>query len=162
MFKGIKCYIQLCIKYNQKYMVLLLIRPILSILQSIIVVILPKYIIDYLFVYKQVREALISLGVLLIGTLVLGILANYLSKVILVERMETFKMFQIDLGKKMMSAPLAEIESKQFLDLKNKAEQFIYGGGTGFGTIIELACDGIGSLISVDRKSTRLNSSHIH
>ncbi len=130
-------------------MVLLLIRPILSILQSIIVVILPKYIIDYLFVYKQVREALISLGVLLIGTLVLGILANYLSKVILVERMETFKMFQIDLGKKMMSAPLAEIESKQFLDLKNKAEQFIYGGGTGFGTIIELACDGIGSLISV-------------
>ncbi|MCX4298125.1 MAG: ABC transporter ATP-binding protein [Lachnospiraceae bacterium] len=149
MFKGIKCYIQLCIKYNQKYMVLLLIRPILSILQSIIVVILPKYIIDYLFVYKQVREALISLGVLLIGTLVLGILANYLSKVILVERMETFKMFQIDLGKKMMSAPLAEIESKQFLDLKNKAEQFIYGGGTGFGTIIELACDGIGSLISV-------------
>lgn len=149
MFEGIKCYIQLCIKYNRKYLVLLLIKPIVNILQSAIVVILPKYIIDYIFIYKQLKEALISLSVLLIGTLILGIFANYLSKFILIERMETFKMFQIDLGKKMMSSPLAEIESKYFLDLKNKAEQFIYGGGAGFGTIIEIACDTIGSFVLV-------------
>lgn len=48
-----------------------------------------------------------------------------------------------------MSAKFEDIESEEFLDLRSKAEKFLYGNGNGFGSILENAIDLIGKAFSL-------------
>lgn len=49
----------------------------------------------------------------------------------------------------MMSARFEDIESEEFLNMKSRAEKFLYGNGNGFGSVLENAIDLFGKLFSL-------------
>lgn len=161
MFSGVAYYLKLCFKYNKKYPVMLLANQLFVTLQAVVTLLLPKYILDYLFSFHDVAKALTTLVVFLISVFVLGSMQHLFSKQILNARMETFRLFQVDLSQKLMAAPLERVESKEFLDLKSKADQYIYGGGSGFGSILESAVTGIGSILQIGVYMTVIAQLHI-
>ena len=137
LFDGIIYYFKTCWFYNKKYIILLIFNEINNITLGVLGILLPKFILDSLFSYNDIIATLKFLSLYLGTSFILSILQSLIIKNVLMEKMKTFKSFQVNLGKKMMTAPLENIETKEFLDLKSKAEQYIYGGGRGFGSILE-------------------------
>lgn len=82
-------------------------------------------------------------------TFFVNIISQYILKISSNQRTITFNLFQVDLAKRMMSAKLEELESRDFLDLKAKAEQYIYGGGQGFASVLENSFEIFGTIVSI-------------
>lgn len=149
MFEGIAYLFKTCAKYNKKYLIILAIKQFFTIFTGLVALIIPKYILDALFTNINYAYAVQMCVVFLLVLLVSGILSNYLGNRAMIEKMLVFKKFQLYLDEKMMNAPLEKIESATFLDLKSKSDQFLYGGGSGFATVLEGSFDMIGKCITL-------------
>ncbi|MBM7689867.1 hypothetical protein BCR24_13325 [Enterococcus ureilyticus] len=149
MFEGLRYYIMICWKYNSKYILLLIIQQFVKFINMLTILFLPKYIIDNIFTYQKITEAIKLVIIFILTSIMTRFLENICIKKLAVEKIRTFKEFQLYLGSCMMKAPLELVESKKFLDLKNKSEQFIYAGGNGFGTIVETSFSLVGKLFSL-------------
>lgn len=115
---------------------------------SILILILPKYIMDSLFTNVNGVFVIKYLIVFITITFILGILNSFIGNRIMIERMDVFKSFQMYLGSKMMDAEFEQIESASFLDLKSRAEKFLYGSGSGFASILESSFDLFGKIFT--------------
>lgn len=109
----------------------------MKIFLSIITLFFPQMILDAIFTIKQLNYIVWIISVFLILTFFVNIISQYILKISSNQRTITFNLFQVDLANRMMSAKLEELESRDFLDLKAKAEQYIYGGGQGFASVLE-------------------------
>lgn len=148
MFEGIIFFTKTCWKFNKKYIFLLIFKQVLAITNTISMIILPKYILDSLFTNMDLKSTNKYLIILVAVSLVVGLLSSFTDNEILVQKMDVFKEFQIYLGKKMMDAEFQCIESQKFLDLKSKAERFLYGNGSGFATVLENSFSIFGKICS--------------
>lgn len=106
-------------------------------------------ILDAIFTIKQLNYTICVISIFLVFTFLLNIVSQYILKVSNDQRTKTFNLFQVDLAKCMMSAKLEELESRNFLDLKAKAEQYIYGGGQGFASVLESSFEIFGTIVSI-------------
>lgn len=149
MFDGLIYYFKTCFKINKKYLILLFLSQIIKVFNRLIVLILPKNILDSIFVSNNFQEAIYYLILLFLSNFIINFSLNFIETKIIVQRMLTFKEFQLMVGSKMMNAPMDYLESATFLDLKNKGEQFIYSGGNGFGYLVESAFELIGKCVSL-------------
>lgn len=149
MFSGIKYLLTYCWKFNPKYIILLLIKQIVNVFLVYFGLIMPQYILDAVFISKEIdmtcKYVLVFITVSVISNIFLHFVVNFIN----IERMNTFKHFQLFLGKKMMNAKFDDIESEEFLDLRSQAEKFLYGNGNGFGSVLEDAIDLIGKAFSL-------------
>lgn len=161
MFAGIKYLLSCCWKFNPKYIILLVFRQVASVLSVYIGLIMPQYILDSVFIYKNADMSWKYVIAFISISIVISIYSHLILNIISVERMKTFRKFQLYLGKKMMSARFEDIESEEFLNLKTKAEKFLYGNGNGFASVLENAIDLFGklfSLMTISSIITSLNS----
>ncbi len=147
MFKGVRHLVKLTFKYDKKYIYLLIIGEVLLIVSFINSLYMPMLIIDSIFYSKIFEETIKYLFIYLI----LGISTSFFRNIVIhtsfKRKMLIYKEFQKDIGNIIMKTDFAKTESKYFLELKQKAEKFIYGNGTGFGKIIEDFVSLIGKLI---------------
>ncbi len=137
MFAGVRHFFTLCWGYNKKYILLLGLGQVVGVALAFITLYLPKSILDAIFTYQNISLAFLYVGVFLGSTFVLNSVGQLIARASSNERMKTFYRFQLDLAERMMSAKLEKIESQSFLSLKAKAEQYLYGGGQGFATVLE-------------------------
>lgn len=137
IFKGFKYYVSTCWKYNKAYVILLIIRQIINSGFLIVSLILPKYIINALFVSHNITWAIKYTAILLSLTLLINILSGMLEKNIFLKRMLVFKEFQIYLGNIVMETDYCNTESPEYLDIREKAYKYLYGNNQGFGQILE-------------------------
>lgn len=149
MFLGIKYLLSYCWKFNPKYVILLFVKQIINVFFVYFGLIMPQYILDSVFVLKEINVTWKYVFIFIIISVICNVFLNFIINIITIERMKTFKHFQLFLGKKMMSAKFEDIESEEFLDLRSKAEKFLYGNGNGFGSILENAIDLIGKAFSL-------------
>lgn len=137
MFKGTFYYFKLCWKYSKRYPLLLLVTAILKAAMNILVVVLPKFILDALFGPIQNREAAMQWVIIyVIAVLVVGLLTAFFNRLVWPAQNQAFYRFERDMAMRLMDANYETIETPGFLDLKQKASRYIYSGGYGFGQIL--------------------------
>ena len=161
MFKGVAFYFVLCWKYNKKFVLNLLLQEIITALNSILVILIPKYILDALFVEANKKAALQWALIYTFCVYLLSVFNNILQRFETIQTAQVFQQFSIDLNKKMMECKYQAIETPEFLDLKTKAECFLYGNGQGFGSILKHAFAIIGYILTLVGLSSIIMRLHI-
>lgn len=100
MFAGIRYLLSCCWKFNPKYIILLVFRQLGSVLGVYIGLVMPQYILDSIFIYKN-ADVTWKYVTLFIGiSIFISIYSHLIQNIISVERMNTFRHFQLYLGKK--------------------------------------------------------------
>lgn len=127
MFEGFVYFIKICWGYNKKYIIYQIIKQILNATLALIALVIPKYILDLVFSRAVEKETLILLVIYTLIVLLGSILLSILDRKILINRMYVFRDFQLFLSKKIANVKYEYTESKEFLDLKTKAENTYMG-----------------------------------
>ena len=148
-FAGVLEFFSLCWKYDKLYIIHLSLLQVYKIILTLSTVLIPQHIIDSTFVDRNLSAAMLYIGGFCAAFLLFSFLSSLSKKLIYVHKMRIFKQFQLSIGDVMMHAEFAEIESKSFLDLKARAERFLYGDGSGFGSVIELFFELFGYIITL-------------
>ncbi|MDR3122784.1 MAG: ABC transporter ATP-binding protein/permease [Treponema sp.] len=99
----------------------------------------PKFIIDELTGAQQLSSLAFYTGCLILCVLFGNTLVNFFHIKYFVNGHTVFNAFKIDLAKDQYEADLERIESASFLDLKGKADRFLYGDGWGWGGVLTRA-----------------------
>ncbi len=149
MFAGIWWYFKLCWKYDWKYIFVLLFGEIGKAVGVITAVFIPKFIIDALFVADNKELAIYWLTVLVLIMLGVGLVQAILDFALRSMTAKIFQLFTFDMNSKFMNVEYQKIETPEFLDLKQKAERFLYGNGQGFGAILRQAFSLIGYIVTL-------------
>jgi len=149
MFKGLWFFIKFGWKYEKKYIIYLFLRQILSALIPIVVIIVPRYIIDELMGRQRVEYFVLYIGILLGYTLLAGIAKNYLEWQGFNYRIAISAEFDIYLNSRAMNVDYADLESSEYLDIKEKAHKFLFGNLSGFSYVLDISVDIIGKVITL-------------
>lgn len=126
-----------CWRNNKKYVIYTFLYQLLISLMPLLIVVLPKFIIDELLGAQRKSYLLLYVSLLLGYQLLGGLLANFFKKQAFIQKSILFITFQSELTKKMATADFERIESAEFLDQKEKATKFLYGNGQGFGVVFD-------------------------
>lgn len=135
--RSIRFFIEYCWRCNKKYVIYTLFYQLVISIMPLLLVILPKYIVDELVSGQRMNYLFLYVGLLLGYQFFGGYLANYLKKQAFIQKSRLFIIFQSELTKKMATADFERIESAEFLDHKEKASKFLYGNGQGFGVVFD-------------------------
>lgn len=148
-FSGILFFLSSCWKINKKYIIWLFINQFLNIANTLSIIIFPQHIIDAAFGVDEFNTTFLYIICFVWMVLVISALLNLAQRKITNNKMMIYKEFQLQISRTMMEVPYQKIESSSFLDLKAKAEQFLYGGGNGFATVLEAAFNILGEIITL-------------
>jgi ABC-type multidrug transport system fused ATPase/permease subunit len=136
-FQGLYRFFQLCWKNDKTYVVHLFLLQAYTAAIGIWIVMAPQRIIDATFIARNLRLALTNALVFSLGLLGLNVLMAFSNRMIMSHRMIIFKKFQLSISDMMMHIDFKDLESEHFLDMKAKAEKFLFGDGRGFGYVLE-------------------------
>lgn len=149
IFRGVSYFAKYCWKYNKIYIIFLFLQQIISSAYIVVSLVIPKYIINMLFLNKNIESAVTLIVIQITLTLIYSFFDVFLKNRILLKRMLVFKQFQLYLGDTVMKADYAKVENPEYLDTRSKAYKFLYGNGSGFGQVLESGFSIIGSLITL-------------
>ncbi|MCR5641398.1 MAG: ABC transporter ATP-binding protein/permease [Lachnospiraceae bacterium] len=148
-FLGLYRFFQLCWKNDKIYVLHLFLLQIYTAASGILVVMVPQRIIDATFIAQDLREALTIAIVFSVGILGLNVLMALSNRMIMSHRMIIYKKFQLSISNMMMHIDFKDLESEHFLDIKAKAERFLFGDGRGFGYVLESGFGIISQLVTL-------------
>jgi len=147
MFKGNFYLLKFCFNNDKRYIIYLFFSNLLSVSLSFLSIIIPQFVIDGItekYRFKNLMEFIIFyLLFLFTGT----IINNYLQASIFSKKIKLFNKFQLYISEKLINAEYEEIESKVFIESKEKAYKFIYSDGNGFGKNLEMTFETFGKMI---------------
>lgn len=149
IFRGFTYFIKYCWHNSKLYIILLSIQQIFRSAYALISLVIPKYIINNLFIQQNIHNALYLVGIQIALTFIYSYLDGLLSNKILLYRMLIFKQFQLYLGKIVMQADYERIENPEYLDTRSKAYKYLYGNGSGFGQVVESGFSIVGNLVTL-------------
>ncbi|MDR0668793.1 MAG: hypothetical protein LBF95_01810, partial [Treponema sp.] len=121
-------------------------------------IVFPKFIIDELTGARDLASLAFYTGCLILCVLFGNTLINFFHTKYFLNGSTVFNKFEIDLARNLYEADLERIEAASFLDLKGKANRFLYGDGWGWGGVLTRAATvssnvitlaGIAAIISV-------------
>lgn len=148
MFKGALYYFALCWKYDKRFPLAIVFLEILNAVKTVMIVVLPKFIIDALFTVQD-KDAAINFLLIYAGTLfAVSIISAFLDRSVSILKNITFQRFEADRGKKLIQVDYEQLETPEFLDLKRKADPYAYSGGYGFAVILEEAVGLFGKFLT--------------
>ena len=84
------------------------------------------------------------LGITLVGTF----LINFLSGRCFIAKNKIFASFQGDLSERLSRCDFERLEDSNFLDIKSRAEKFLYANGQGFGVVMDNTFNIFGKLLT--------------
>ena len=148
MFRGALYYFAMCWRLDKRFPVVILLKEILNAIKTVMTVVLPKFIIDALFTTQNKEEAVRFL-LIYAGTLfAISLITAVLNRSTIILKSISFQRFQADIGKKLMQIDYERLETPEFLNLKQKADQYAYSGGYGFAVILEDSVGLFGKLLT--------------
>jgi ABC-type multidrug transport system fused ATPase/permease subunit len=127
--------------------VYLFLNEIISAVQPLYNIILPKYIIDELTGQRDIQKIIMYIVAVVLGNWVFSLLQGYYSNESFRLRVSVAFDFTTELSQKLGLADYERIENPDYLDLKQKAEHFIYGDMHGFGYVLDSAVSIISKIV---------------
>lgn len=137
MIKGILFLLKFCWNSKKSYIWCMIITQLVDAILPLVLVVLPKLIIDELMRQQRIEYLIlfaVGAGIIL---LVGNILSNFLHTQAFILKTEIFVDFQIMLSEKLANADYESLENPEFLDTKERADKFLYGDGQGFASVLD-------------------------
>ena len=148
MFKGVIFLVKFFWKHEKKYIIYQVLLQILTALVPLMDIVIPRYIINELIGRGRMDVVFGWIALLTTGNLIGYALINYFSGHSFVLKGKVFTEFQTMMADKLSQSDFMRLESPRFLDMKEKAEKFLYGNGMGFGTVLDSAFSIAGKLFT--------------
>lgn len=149
MFKGIWFLLKLYYKYSKISIFYLISYTLLGGLLPLASVVFPGLIVNELLGSQRIEQILFLVCLYLLILLFGNTLNNFLNTQFFLQGFIVSDNFNKDLSIKMYETDLQNIESPEYLDLKNKAERFLHADGYGFGGVLRKASTMFSGLITL-------------
>ena len=149
MLKGLWFFIQFSWKHEKRYLIYLVINQFISSMIPIVAVIMPRYIIDELMGDQRPSYLTLYVGILVGYTFAASALSSWLGWTGFTHRIKLAQDFIKFTQEKVIRADYADIESSRYLDMKEKAEKFLFGNWKGFNYVLDIAIDIIGKAFTL-------------
>lgn len=149
MFKGLWFFIKFGWRCEKRYIIYLVLNQFIKSLIPIAAVVMPRYIIDELLGGKRFSYVLLYVGILLGYTLIGSIVSNYLSWTSFTYRSRVAAEFDVFIHLKTVNADYADLESSDYIEMKEKAKKFLFGNMQGFSYVLDIAVNTIGKIFTL-------------
>jgi ATP-binding cassette subfamily B protein/ATP-binding cassette subfamily C protein len=158
LFIGISFLFRLYWKYRKSALVYLLLGCLLKGILPFASIVFPKFVIDELTGAQTISSIIFFTSCLIVCVLFGNTLINVFQTNYFLNGFTVFNCFELELSRNLYESDLEKVESSSFLDLKGKAERFLYADGWGWGGVLTKTADvtahvitlvGIVSIISV-------------
>jgi ATP-binding cassette subfamily B protein/ATP-binding cassette subfamily C protein len=136
LFIGVVFLIKLYWKYRKSALISLFAYCLLRGVLPFASIVFPKFIIDELTGAQSLERIIFFTSCLIVCILFGNTLSNVFSTNYFLNGFTVFNRFKLDLSRNLYEADLERIESSSFLDLKGKADRFLYGDGMGWGGVL--------------------------
>ena len=149
MIKGLLFFVKFSWQHEKRYLVYRIINQFVSSMIPIVAVIMPRYIINELMEEQRISYFALYIGILAGYTFAAMTLSNWLGWTGFTHRITVSQRFNEFLHEKTINADYADIESSRYLEMKEKAEKFLFGDLRGFSYVLDMAIDIIGKAFTM-------------
>ena len=149
MIKGLLFFIKFAWKNEKRYLIYLVLNEFVSSMIPIVAIIMPRYIINELMGEQRISYLLLYTGILVGYTFAASAASTWLAWTRFTHRGKLAQDFTAFLHKKTAFADYADIESSRYLEMKEKADKFLFGNMSGFSYVLDRAADIIGKLFTL-------------
>lgn len=149
MFKGLKFFVKFAWKHKKSYIILNAINQLFIGILPIIIITMPKYIIDELTGQQQLMNIAIYTVILLITIFLNTWLVNQINFLIFNQRCYLSSCFSKFMHEKLANTDYCNLENPNYHDLRDKANKFLYGDWHGFSFVLESAFGIIGKIFTL-------------
>lgn len=132
--KGFLYFFKYALKKQPKYILLSVLSTLMSALSPVLLIYIPKLILDTAADGFE-QEACFFVLLYMASFLILNIGISWVRYGAGIYSSKLFTEFQMDMSEKLMDADLDKLESNAFKEQSEKAQNYIYAGGWGFGYI---------------------------
>lgn len=144
MIKGLLFFIKFSWQHEKKYLIYRILNQFVSSMIPIVAVIMPRYIINELMEQQRVAYICLYIGILAGYTFAASAISSWLSWTGFTHRIKISQAFDMFMHEKTVNADYADIESSRYLEMKEKAEKFLFGNWKGFSFVLDMAIEIIG------------------
>ena len=149
MLKGLLFFIKFSWQHEKKYLVYRVLNQFVTSMIPIMAVVMPRFIINELMSGQRLSYLALYVGILTGYTLVSSSLSSWLGWTGFTHRIKLSQDFNDFTHEKSIRADFADIESSQYLEMKEKAEKFLFGNWMGFSYVLDMAIDIIGKAFTL-------------
>ncbi len=149
MFKGLLFFAKFTWHYEKRYLVYRILNQFISSVIPLVAVVMPRYIINELMGDQRMPYLCLYIGILVGYTFVASAVASWLQWAGFTHRIKISQAFSGFMHQKTVEADYADIESSRYLEMKEKAEKFLFGNWKGFAYVLDMAVDLIGKLFTL-------------
>ncbi len=133
-------------KFSKMYIVYILLLQIVTAVVPLASVVLPGYIVEELTNGRRLNVLIMYISALAIIHFLGNSLISFLQGKSFVSKGIVFMRFQTFITEKLSLCDYEQLENPEFLDVKEKANRFLYADGQGFGVVLDSAVNIIGKI----------------
>ena len=127
MLKGLMFFIKFSWLHEKRYLICRIVNQFVSAIIPIVAVIMPRYIINELMGRQRVAHICLYIGILVGYTFGASAISSWLGWRGFTHRIKIAQAFTAFMHNKTVNADFADIESSRYLEMKEKAEKFLFG-----------------------------------
>jgi len=144
VIKGLLFFMRFSWKHEKRYLIYRILNQFVASMIPIVAVVMPRYIINELMGEQRISHLALYIGILVGYTFAATTLSNWLQWTGFTHRIKISQDFTVFMHEKTVNADYADIESSRFLEMKEKAEKFLFGDMRGFSYVLDMAIEIIG------------------
>lgn len=148
MLKSIKFFLKFSYKHEKSYVFLIILNQFISGLMPLLVITIPKFIIDELMGMQRLERIIVYASILFIAKFVSEWLITHINLHIFNRRCYLAAAFGEYMHEKLTNCDFSNLESPEFYEIKEKANKFLYGDWHGFSYVFESAFSIIGKMMT--------------
>lgn len=148
MFKGFYFFFKMSMRYDKMYFGYMILNQLILFVGTIATIILPRYLINEILGSNQninliVLLILLATGVPFLATTLNGIFENH----IFLHRINVYNKFNQFMSENILKTDYVYVEQESFIELRKKAERYLYGDYRGFGVVFENMIIALGQML---------------
>lgn len=149
VLRGLRFFFAFGWKSDKRYILYNVVAQICTCTLPLILAVLPKYILDELTQGKDLQRIAMYVLLLLGSTLLSTSVAHICRLKAFTLRIKVCYDFNLFMHKRLADADLVCMEDPGFLELKERANKFLYGDWNGFSSLLDSALDIVGQIITI-------------
>ncbi len=149
LFRGLRFFIAMSFKIDYRYILYLFLYQIVVAVCAISLIVWPKFIIDELMGAMRLDRLIAYAAALVLIAQGGQVLKSHLVTHSFLARLRIANEYILDMHGRMAEADYACMESKDYHELKEKADKFLYCDWHGFGYVVDSAFEILGQLFTL-------------
>lgn len=149
MIKGLMFFVRFSWAHEKRYLVYRVLNQFIASMIPLVAVVMPRCIINELMGARRISYLGCYVGILAGYTMAATAVSHWLLWTGFTYKIKVAQDFNTFLHEKTVKADYADLESSHYLEMKEKAEKFLFGNWKGFSYVLDKAIDIIGQLFTL-------------